>query len=400
MTRNTLYRQLPLAILGLLLAVAPVRAAVLVQCPGDTNGNAQQDAGETWPAHQKCMHLAAGDGFNMTADGHLMYGFGFSDVTGIPTAGPTAVDVLSKGMLAANFPAPTIVVNEDDNFYLTLTNVGMMMRPDLFDPHTVHFHGFPNAASVFDGLPEASVTINMGSSFTYYYKVATGHLHVPLPRRGHRAHADGDARQPLRPPAAERDPARKLCRRRPLHQVRLQRRRRLHRLRRRVPDPARLVRLELPRPPHRHPAAAVRQHARRLPAAQRPRLPGHGQPERPPGAHRPGNWGPRQRDARASGRRAVAADQLADHRDGWAEDPAPPLQPDRHQLYTVTALGLPMQVVGHDARLAPRSSTGANLVLQHQLRSRWAAGRATTSSSTPPASRRGATSSTPPTSTT
>ena len=45
------------------------------------------------------------------------------------------------------------------------------MRPDLFDPHTVHFHGFPNAASVFDGVPEVSVAINMGATLTYYYTV-------------------------------------------------------------------------------------------------------------------------------------------------------------------------------------------------------------------------------------
>jgi len=47
--------------------------------------------------------------------------------------------------------------------------VGMMMRPDLFDPHTVHYHGFPNAAAVFDGVPDASISINMGSSLTYFY---------------------------------------------------------------------------------------------------------------------------------------------------------------------------------------------------------------------------------------
>jgi FtsP/CotA-like multicopper oxidase with cupredoxin domain len=50
-----------------------------------------------------------------------------------------------------------------------MTNVGMLIRPDLFDPHTVHFHGFPNASSVFDGVPDASVSINMGASITYYY---------------------------------------------------------------------------------------------------------------------------------------------------------------------------------------------------------------------------------------
>jgi len=47
--------------------------------------------------------------------------------------------------------------------------VGMIQRPDLFDAHTVHYHGFQNAASIFDGEPMASLGVNMGSTFTYYY---------------------------------------------------------------------------------------------------------------------------------------------------------------------------------------------------------------------------------------
>ncbi|MEW6101507.1 MAG: multicopper oxidase domain-containing protein, partial [Candidatus Omnitrophota bacterium] len=78
---------------------------------------------------------------------------------------------MHEGMLNAFLPAPTISVDEGDEFYLNLTNVGMMMRPDLFDPHSVHWHGFPQAASIFDGVPEASIVINMGSTLTYYYNV-------------------------------------------------------------------------------------------------------------------------------------------------------------------------------------------------------------------------------------
>jgi FtsP/CotA-like multicopper oxidase with cupredoxin domain len=61
-------------------------------------------------------------------------------------------------------------VREGDEFYLTLTNVGTFNRPDLFDPHTVHYHGFPNAAAIFDGLPESAVAINQQASITYYYR--------------------------------------------------------------------------------------------------------------------------------------------------------------------------------------------------------------------------------------
>ena len=141
-------------------------AAVTVQCPGDTNGDAQWTDGEVQPPNTQCIHLAAGDGFVNMADGHLQYIFGFANITGtLPENSMVA------GMLAANFPGPTLKMKEGTNVYLTLTNVGMLMRPDLFDPHTVHFHGFPNAAPIFDGEPMASLSINMGSSLTYYYVV-------------------------------------------------------------------------------------------------------------------------------------------------------------------------------------------------------------------------------------
>jgi FtsP/CotA-like multicopper oxidase with cupredoxin domain len=73
-------------------------------------------------------------------------------------------------MLGANFSAPTIRVKQGQDLYLTLTNVGMIMRVDLFDPHSVHYHGFPQAAPIFDGVPEASAAAIPGASFTYYYK--------------------------------------------------------------------------------------------------------------------------------------------------------------------------------------------------------------------------------------
>jgi FtsP/CotA-like multicopper oxidase with cupredoxin domain len=112
----------------------------------------------------ECMHLAAGDGFVTMADGRPQYIFSFSDVTGTPDD-----QVMQEGMLAANFPAPPIVGDAGKDLYLSLTNVGMVIRPDLFDPHTVHFHGFPQSSTVFDGLPESGIAINQGSTLTYYY---------------------------------------------------------------------------------------------------------------------------------------------------------------------------------------------------------------------------------------
>lgn len=175
-TRNL--RLVLLASASVALAASAARAEVRVQCPGDTDGDAVIDDGAT-PSNVKCMHIAAGDGFVNMADvsryppetgadrgGRLQYIFGFTDVTGV-----TEDEVMQTGMEAANFPAPMITLDEGDEFYLTLTNVGMMYRPDLFDPHTVHWHGFPQASSVFDGVPEASISVNMGASLTYYYNV-------------------------------------------------------------------------------------------------------------------------------------------------------------------------------------------------------------------------------------
>ncbi|MDB5897811.1 MAG: hypothetical protein JWP22_2913 [Ramlibacter sp.] len=144
---------------------ASARAAVFVQCPGDTNGDATWTGSETRPANTSCMHITGGDGFVTMADGRQMYNFGFEDVTGTRPA-----DVVLN-LARANFVAPTIELQEGNKFYLTLTNVGMVARPDLFDAHSVHFHGFANQAPIFDGVPEPSITPNMGSSLTYFYNL-------------------------------------------------------------------------------------------------------------------------------------------------------------------------------------------------------------------------------------
>jgi FtsP/CotA-like multicopper oxidase with cupredoxin domain len=153
--------------LALALLAAPATAQVFVQCPGDTNGDAVPEPGAPgYDPQVRCAHLTGGDGFVTMGDGTVRYMFGFSNVTGTPPA-----EVMPTGMLAAQWPAPTLEMDEGDRFYLTLTNVGMVMRPDLFDPHSVHFHGFPQAATIFDGVPEASVSINMGASLTYFYNI-------------------------------------------------------------------------------------------------------------------------------------------------------------------------------------------------------------------------------------
>ena len=94
--------------------------------------------------------------------------------------------IMDIGVLNGNIPAPLMAIDEDDEFFLTLTNVGQIMRPDLFEQHTVHFHGYPNASGFYDGVPDASVAINIGGSFTYYYLAPEAgtyfwHCHITPP---------------------------------------------------------------------------------------------------------------------------------------------------------------------------------------------------------------------------
>ena len=121
---------------------------------------------------------------------------GLADVTESPDATastPRALDghvdprqIMDVGVMNGNLPAPLMAIDEDDEFFLTLTNVGMIMRPDLFEQHTVHFHGYPNASAFYDGVPDASVAINIAASFTYYYLAPDAgtyfwHCHITPP---------------------------------------------------------------------------------------------------------------------------------------------------------------------------------------------------------------------------
>jgi FtsP/CotA-like multicopper oxidase with cupredoxin domain len=94
--------------------------------------------------------------------------------------------IMDVGVMNGNQPAPLMAIDEDDEFFLTLTNVGMLMRPDLFEQHTIHFHGYPNASSFYDGVPDASVAINIGGSMSYYYLAPDAgtyfwHCHITPP---------------------------------------------------------------------------------------------------------------------------------------------------------------------------------------------------------------------------
>ena len=237
------------ALLMLAFQLPAVAQSFRVQCPTATtlhplvNGPTASSPPLPNPAI-KCQQISGGDGFATMADGTQTYLFSFGPLSGladirnglpgtqpasvfnqigdvsaitaaIPPTGNTLFEtnfngavglvpdpesvppgqlsghvdprpIMDVGVLNGNMPAPMMAIDEDDEFFLTLTNVGMIMRPDLFEQHTVHFHGYPNAASFYDGVPDASVAINIGGSFTYYYLAPDAgtyfwHCHISPP---------------------------------------------------------------------------------------------------------------------------------------------------------------------------------------------------------------------------
>ena len=203
------------ALLPMLLVGAASAQSFRVQCP--TTTTLHPDPTATKNGSIKCQHIGGGDGFATMGDGHQIYLFGFAPLSGLgdPAAGTPGIltgqpgtqvasvfndqtannklrarvepaDIMNNGVLYSNAPAPMIGIDEDDELFLTLSNVGQIMRPDLFEQHTVHFHGYPNASSFFDGVPDASVAINIAGSFTYYYTAPDAgtyfwHCHIAPP---------------------------------------------------------------------------------------------------------------------------------------------------------------------------------------------------------------------------
>jgi FtsP/CotA-like multicopper oxidase with cupredoxin domain len=134
---------------------------------------------------EQLLHLAATDGWvSMPADappvgafwpdtlaptGYNVYAFGFRDVTGM-----TPTQVLAQKE-RAQISAPILgfdqyVKAKDNAVRVTLSNLGLAVRPDLVDGHTIHWHGFTNAIPLFDGVPELSISVPIGRDFTYYYR--------------------------------------------------------------------------------------------------------------------------------------------------------------------------------------------------------------------------------------
>ncbi len=97
------------------------------------------------------------------------YIFGFRNVDGMTDA--QRINQKQK----AQHNAPFMWLDQFDpahpkDFKLQLTNLGLALRPDLTDSHTLHWHGFRNVIPYFDGEPTGSVSVPVGRYFTYVYR--------------------------------------------------------------------------------------------------------------------------------------------------------------------------------------------------------------------------------------
>jgi FtsP/CotA-like multicopper oxidase with cupredoxin domain len=110
--------------------------------------------------------------------GRTTYVFGFRDVsllddpTGAFKTAPPATTTNPLILAQKNkvqHSAPLMFFDENDSIQIMLSNLGLGQRPDLVDPHTIHWHGFRNATPIFDGVPEMSISVGIGRDFPYYY---------------------------------------------------------------------------------------------------------------------------------------------------------------------------------------------------------------------------------------
>ena len=138
MRETTMARGLLAALALAALLPAGAGAAIKSQCPATITDPA---TGATDDPDVFCKHLSASDGF--ARDGRRQRALHLR----LPRRHrrPRRRRSSRRGCSARRSPRRRSTFPEGKQVYLTLSNVGMLMRPDLFDPHSVHFHGYPNA---------------------------------------------------------------------------------------------------------------------------------------------------------------------------------------------------------------------------------------------------------------
>jgi FtsP/CotA-like multicopper oxidase with cupredoxin domain len=92
------------------------------------------------------------------------YVFSFRNVTGLDQ------EIVAAQKGRTQVCAPLFFSTVGEELWVTLTNLGLQLRPDLVDGHTLHWHGFRNAIPFYDGVPESSISVPIGRDFTYVYR--------------------------------------------------------------------------------------------------------------------------------------------------------------------------------------------------------------------------------------
>jgi FtsP/CotA-like multicopper oxidase with cupredoxin domain len=126
------------------------------------------------PSSNVNIRLAATDGWmsfpgRRRADDAGVYVFGFRPVAANET-NAKADKLIAKYRGKVTWPAPILAIPKDVDLFLIMTNLGFVQRPDLDDAHTIHWHGFRNPNSIFDGVPEVSISVPPGRNFPYFFR--------------------------------------------------------------------------------------------------------------------------------------------------------------------------------------------------------------------------------------
>lgn len=134
---------------------------------GDGSANLYFAGTDGWISLPRTPALGFFHPDNLAPDPFTTYIFGFRNITGLSET------QASQQKLKAQHSAPLFWIDQYDGsneFKLDLTNLGLGIRPDLVDSHTVHYHGFRNVIPFFDGEPTTSVSVPVGRVFRYIYR--------------------------------------------------------------------------------------------------------------------------------------------------------------------------------------------------------------------------------------
>src|SRR5215472_11055650 len=124
--------------------------------------------GSASAASTTALSLVATDGYMSLPgrEGDPVYIFGFVRVD--PSLTVDQLEAAYKGH--TKHTAPHLNFRQDDDIKITLTNLGLVQRPDLTDSHTIHWHGFDVPSPLNDGVPEVSIAVPIGKQVTYFYR--------------------------------------------------------------------------------------------------------------------------------------------------------------------------------------------------------------------------------------